>query len=846
MTITSSIPALIRVLIRIAIYFFFLAASDSVRAQSLRPGPPRVPPNTRAKVEFAHPPYTQGLCGVCHITDDLKDPGPVKSAQTNICFTCHLDLLNTLSMQRSRHKPVEKSCQYCHNPHTSSRTHLLIADPLNLCTSCHKPIRKILTKSKVQHGAITLKQSCTNCHDPHGGDFEYRLRSKPYDLCVQCHSVDGLLDHNGKKMINFRKLIDENPNRHAPVADKECSACHQPHGANVERLLIDPYPATFYMPYHKERYALCYECHVSDIIDIRDTRRTGFRNGNNNLHFIHVVLQKKGRSCRACHAVHASKQAFHIRESVPYGTSGWELQLNFSQKAGGGSCKKTCHETREYRRGDERLSPVSRIQNRTMRTVSGRQTTLLNRKGITVLLFLRPNQSQSRFILQKLKTCFVYLENKPVYFVGVVPDQFPASSIRQMLAAVGLQLPMLIDADFTLEIELGVKAYPQFQIVDRDGVVMTEMFISKSNTCLPLVERIRYALGEMSYSELTALLNPPSVVEEREEALVDRYVGLATVLLRNRKYAEAKVAVDLALKRDPASATAQAVMRAISTTQGDRPELEAIRAERQIKIDGELTEFKESRPLHIRAGNATAAFRIQWNDDALHCAAHVEDKDLWIQGSGRDGDLRRADGIEILLDPLLDRSERSDVNERQVVVNCAGELYEARGVGKGKNRRYDTKMKSAVVLHGTIGDMHADKGYDVELSIPWKVLGVAPGNGKRIGVNLVLNNANEEEVFSAGWAGIAGYDIPSYWNDLVLVDSSVDTERSPKQSASNTRIAKNTRDKAPTENNDVKNRSTGCGCRTSDCSRLSRSTFFTSFAIVLCVLGRLRRWYRDL
>jgi predicted CXXCH cytochrome family protein len=78
---------------------------------------------------------------------------------------------------------------------------------------------------------------------------------------------------------------------------------------------------------------------------------TNFRNGDKNLHFVHVN-QAKGRTCRACHEVHASKRPFHIREAVPFGDSGWELEINYQRSQDGGSCSPGCHKTRAYSRSE--------------------------------------------------------------------------------------------------------------------------------------------------------------------------------------------------------------------------------------------------------------------------------------------------------------------------------------------------------------------------------------------------------------------------------------------------------------------------------------------------------------
>jgi len=136
------------------------------------------------------------------------------------------------------------------------------------------------------------------------------------------------------------------------VKAKDCTACHRPHGSANFRLLVAAYPPTFYSPYDRENYALCFRCHNERVFSEPETTTlTGFRKGSKNLHFVHVNKPDKGRTCRACHEVHASQQANHVREGVPFGPKGWILKLNYTRTPTGGSCAKTCHATRSYDHG---------------------------------------------------------------------------------------------------------------------------------------------------------------------------------------------------------------------------------------------------------------------------------------------------------------------------------------------------------------------------------------------------------------------------------------------------------------------------------------------------------------
>ncbi len=298
--------------------------------------------------KWSHAPFIQGNCSICHQKDDPKKPGPMKASTNKLCLGCHEPQRMNLVNSRVVHKPVSKDCSYCHNAHNSRYRRLLYRQPLKLCTTCHRGIRSS-SKNRSQHDAVSKKRGCKNCHASHSSNSRGLLLSSQYSLCIKCHGKDNVKDDKGRVLVNIKKLGEEKKVHHEPFAKKNCSACHRPHGSRNHRLLVAEYPEESYASFEEETYGLCFKCHEKERITLPETDdMTGFRDGENNLHFVHVIKMDRGRPCRYCHEDHATQNSHLVRESVPYGTSGWKLKLNYENTETGGSCAKTCHDTKVY------------------------------------------------------------------------------------------------------------------------------------------------------------------------------------------------------------------------------------------------------------------------------------------------------------------------------------------------------------------------------------------------------------------------------------------------------------------------------------------------------------------
>lgn len=330
------------------------AAANQAQAKQTASGARTAAPGSLAPLPAAsapassHAPYEAGDCTICHQSADPKQPGPVIKPRPALCLECHEEFVGVMKREHT-HAPARADCTNCHNPHNAKFRKLMLNETRVQCTTCHDGIKKIMDKATVPHNALTTGAQCTNCHNPHASSVAKLLRQLPFDLCLSCHNRDDAVDAKGKKLQNMKAWLDGNKQWHGPVAAKDCSACHEPHGGDHFRLLKADYPPEFYAPYDARTYELCFSCHQEEAFSTAQTTTlTSFRNGAKNLHFVHLQQSGRGRTCRACHEVHASKQDNHLREGVPYGSGGWMLKLNYKRSATGGSCEKTCHQERAY------------------------------------------------------------------------------------------------------------------------------------------------------------------------------------------------------------------------------------------------------------------------------------------------------------------------------------------------------------------------------------------------------------------------------------------------------------------------------------------------------------------
>jgi DmsE family decaheme c-type cytochrome len=189
-------------------------------------------------------------CASCHTkidehfkaqsAGDASDLGPslkkVKAQQvTAICLSCH-EKDNQGNFATSMHDRRNVTCTSCHSVHSfaSVKAQLKTKNDSETCFTCHKSERAKSMRTS-HHPVREGKIGCSSCHNPHDGSQPKMIKADSVnELCYSCHT-----EKRGPFLFE-----------HAPVRE-DCVSCHEPHGSNHKRLLVNKLPN------------LCWNCHLT-------------------------------------------------------------------------------------------------------------------------------------------------------------------------------------------------------------------------------------------------------------------------------------------------------------------------------------------------------------------------------------------------------------------------------------------------------------------------------------------------------------------------------------------------------------------------------------------------------
>lgn len=191
-----------------------------------------------------------------------------------------------------------------------------------------------------------------------------------------------------------------------------------------------------------------------------------------------------------------------------------------------------------------------------------------------------------------------------------------------------------------------------------------------------------------------------------------------------------------------------------------------------------------------KSRNSTTA-KYCWNRHGLFFSFEVADAHLMAEiNIGNDNpEIFLNDGIEIYIDTRNDSKFRMDINDYQFVVDILPNYV----VFKGDRKLQDSLKHSvpkeygqnilfgaASVISGTINDSVVDKGYVIELKIPFEAIGIEPSTGKLLKLDICTNDndfylkdydlSDLAKVITRpyNWVGLNNFGFPDYWKTTQL------------------------------------------------------------------------------
>jgi hexosaminidase len=202
-------------------------------------------------------------------------------------------------------------------------------------------------------------------------------------------------------------------------------------------------------------------------------------------------------------------------------------------------------------------------------------------------------------------------------------------------------------------------------------------------------------------------------------------------------------------------------------------EMICVHTDRIITIDGLLKEKDWSKANYITATDSRhqtdnkMKVRTLWNAQYLYLFFQIKDKNLESKQTIQDHPRLSADDIaEFLIDARNDKDSCWSTDDIVYHINLLGQKKDDRGTSDCKSdSKWNGNAKIKVRLFGSLNDSSdIDEGYDVEVAITWKEIGVQPVAGSSIGIDL----GNGDHGLFYDWAGAWPFRSPYHFGNLVL------------------------------------------------------------------------------
>jgi hypothetical protein len=193
------------------------------------------------------------------------------------------------------------------------------------------------------------------------------------------------------------------------------------------------------------------------------------------------------------------------------------------------------------------------------------------------------------------------------------------------------------------------------------------------------------------------------------------------------------------------------------------------RLNRRIWNWANLVRFQDDS-LHSKEPGQTSnkvTVRTLWDNNNLYIAYSVQDSDLQATHRIQDSPgLASDDIVEFLIDPPNSKEPCWGPNDIIYHINLLGQKKDSRGSDNcTDNPKWNGHARYVIRLFGTLNDStDIDKGYNIEIAIPWSEIHRSPHAGLRIGIDF----ANGDSGIFFDWAGAWPFRSPNEFGNLIL------------------------------------------------------------------------------
>lgn len=192
-----------------------------------------------------------------------------------------------------------------------------------------------------------------------------------------------------------------------------------------------------------------------------------------------------------------------------------------------------------------------------------------NGTDLTVLLFFRPGQEHSQAVMRAVGELTKELTGRQLRWLGVASDRYAADAVTADVKSSEMQGPVAIDTEDKLASALGLALLPELAFVSKDGKLIKVMPCPKVNCRDVLRAEVRFALKEITDTELKAAVDPAALPAKAENSAARRHIKMAELMLNAGNIDKALESARVAVQQAPDLAVAHTVLGLCLSAKGD-------------------------------------------------------------------------------------------------------------------------------------------------------------------------------------------------------------------------------------------------------------------------------------